>query len=146
MLCVGRFPHDGKRTTLADANIAEGTQLIRIDRHHIALLGFVAPNLERAHAFFVARHIAELEIAPTATVFYKFREGITQTTRTHIVNKGNGVIRATLPAAIDDFLAATLNLWVLALHRGEVQVFGTRSTGHGRRRTAAQPNEHRRTT
>ena len=120
MLRVGRFPHDGKRTTLADANIAERTQLIRIDRHHIALLRFVAPNLKRAHAFFVARHIAELEIAPTAAVFYKLWKGITKTTRAHIVNKGNGVIRATLPAAIDDFLAATLNLRVLALHRGEV--------------------------
>ena len=59
-------------------------------------------------------------------------------------NEGDGIGLAQLPATIDNFLAAALNLGVLPLHRGKIQVLGALATSHGRRRTTAQSYQHSR--
>jgi hypothetical protein len=51
---------------------------------------------------------------------------------------------ARLPAAVDHFLRATLDLRVAALHRCEVEVGGVGAGGHRRGRAAAQTDQHAR--
>ena len=46
------------------------------------------------------------------------------------------------PAAVDDLLAAALDLGVGALNTGEVEVFGAGAGGHGRCRAAAETDQH----
>src|SRR5690606_31843966 len=69
-------------------------------------------------------------------------EGVGQPARAHVVDKGDGVLLAQLPAAVDDLLAAAFHFRVLALHRGKVQISGTASGGPGRGGTATRADEH----
>ena len=142
MLCIRCFANHRKRASLARTNITKGGKLIRVDRHHITLLRFVTPNLERTHTLLVARDVAQLKITAAASVFHQLWEGITQPSGANIMDKCDWVIRTTLPAAVDNFLTASLNLGVLALHRGKIQIFGTGSTCHGGCGTTTQTNQH----
>ena len=130
MLCVCRLTYHREGAAFTRANIGKGGNLIRVDRHHISLLRFIAPNLERAHAFFVTRDITKLEITATAPIFYQFRKGITQPTSTDVMDKRDRIICTSLPTTIDNFLTPSLNLRILALHGSKIQVFSARATRH----------------
>ena len=132
MLLFRCFPDDRKGTPLSPANGFEYWQILWIYRHHITLLGLIAPNFQGAHTLFITGHRANLEVAATAAIFYELRKGITQATRTNVVDEGNGVFITSLPASINDFLASTLNFRVLPLHRGKVKILRARTTCHGR--------------
>ena len=62
------------------------------------------------------------------------------------MNGKHRIVVSERPAAVDHFLAASLHLGVLALHRGEVEVFVTRPRGHRRSRATAKADQHRRPT
>ena len=133
-------------TALTRTDRFKSRQMIGFHRQHIALLGFVAPDLERRHARFIVRHIAELEAPSAATVLDQFGQRVAQPPRTHIVDKGNGIISTQAPTAINHLLTAPLYFRVLSLHRGKVEVLGAVAARHGGRRAAAQTNQHRGTT
>ena len=58
------------------------------------------------------------------------------------MDKGERVLCAQFPAAIDHFLAATLHLWIRPLHRGEIQVFIAFGAIDRRRGATTQANLH----
>ena len=132
------------------AQCLEGVQLVCGNRQCITLLGLIAPDFHGGHARLVDMHFAQFEFRTTATVVYQLRQRIGNTAGAHIVNPDNRVIVLTFlahrPAAIDHFLTAPLHFRVTPLHRGKIQVFRTLAGRHGRRRTAAQANQHGRTT
>ena len=130
MLLVGCLAYHGKWTALPKTNRFKGSQIPGIHRHHIPFLRLVTPDLQRTHTLFIAWHRPKREISSATTVFYEFRERITQTTRAHIMDKGNGVVISSLPTSINDLLTTALNFRVLSLHRGKIEVLGTGTTGH----------------
>ncbi len=142
---LGGLADHGEGTTLAFADGLEGLEVLGVHGEHVALLGLVAPDLQRAHARLVVRHVAQLEAAAATGIVDQFGEGVGQAARTHVVDEGDGVVFTQLPAAVDDLLAAALHFRVLALHRGEIQVGGAGAGGHGRGRATAQADQHGRT-
>ena len=80
-------------------------------------------DLQRAHARFIIWYITQLEFAAALAIIHQLRQGIRDTAGTHIVDKGNRVGFAHLPAAIDHFLTTALHFRVLTLHRGKIQIF-----------------------
>ena len=61
----------GAALTLTDG--FESRQLIGLHCQHIALLGFITPDLKRRHARFIAWHIAKLEAPSAAPVLHQLR-------------------------------------------------------------------------
>ena len=55
-------------------------------------------------------------MAASAAIFNQLRQGIGEAAGADIVNKGNRVVVALLPALIDHFLTAPFDFWVHALH------------------------------
>ena len=119
------------RRALAAAQLFKQRQLFRRDRQNVTLLGFVTPNLQRAHARLIAEDIAQLEFSAAAAIAHQLRHGVRETARANVVDKQNRVRIAQLPAAVDHFLTAALHFRVVALYRGEIQI-GIRLAGsHG---------------
>ena len=56
----------GERAALAVAQRAERGELLGRDHEHVALLRFVAPELERRHARLVAQDLAQVDAAAGA--------------------------------------------------------------------------------
>ncbi len=59
-----------------------------------------------------------------------------------VVNRQDRIVVARLPAPVDDFLRASLDLGVAALHRVEIEVGGVLAGRHRRCRAAAQTDPH----
>ena len=144
VLLFGCFTDDGIRRALAAAQLVKQRQLVGRNRQHVALLGFVTPDFQRAHARLIAQDIAQVETTTAAAVAHQLRHGVGQTARSHVVDKENRVSIAQLPAAVDYFLTATLHLRVVTLHGGEIEIRIRLAGGHRRGRTAAQTDVHRR--
>src|SRR5690606_26377099 len=121
-------------------------QALGRDREHVALLRLVAPDLARAHARLLDVHLAQLEARAQTGRIGQLRHGVGQAARADVVDGQDGVALALLPARVDDFLAAALDLGVAALYRGEVQIGGVRAGGHARGRAPAQADQHPRAT
>ena len=96
--------------------------MISSNRQHVAFLGFVTPDFQRAHARFVAQDIAQFEFTAAPAVAHQFRHGVRKTARTDVVDKQNWVSITKLPATVDYFLATTLHLRVVALYGSKVEV------------------------
>ena len=60
-LTRGGVADDGMRTTFAPTEGLEHRELLRIDGEHVALLRFVAPDLQRRHPRGFRRHRAQIE-------------------------------------------------------------------------------------
>ena len=112
------------------------------DREHITLLRFVAPDLARRHPGLLARHIAEIDHGPDATTMRQLGQRVRQSAGADVVDRQDRIRIAHLPAAVDDFLRATLHLRVAALHRIEIEIGCVVAGGHARCRAAAQANQH----
>ena len=138
------FTDHGVQATLTLAQGFEGGQILRRHRQHVTFLGFVAPDFQRAHAGFGARHGAQVEQATATAILDQLRQCVGQTARADVVDEADRVLVIQRPAAIDDFLHATLHLGVVTLHGGEIEVFAGAAGGHGRGSTAAQTDQHRR--
>ncbi|MNN96633.1 hypothetical protein D3C81_2156600 [compost metagenome] len=70
----GAYDRIGRALTLAQG--LEQGQLVLGDRQHVALLGFVAPDLQRAHARLVAGDGAQVEAAAPIAVVHQLRHGV----------------------------------------------------------------------
>jgi hypothetical protein len=103
-------------TTLARANRGERIEPAGLDAQHVPLLRLVAPQLHRAHAGLVVRHLAQLERSAAAAVVDDFGHGVRKPARADVVNSADGVVRAERPARIDDLLSAALHLGIAALY------------------------------
>ena len=114
--------HHGKRAAFAFADGAEFIQIFGQDGQNVPLLRFVAPDLQRRHAVFFQRHIAQFKNGTAPRVVYQFWEGVGQAARAHVVNGDNRVALAELPAAVDDFLRAPFDFGIATLHGVEVQI------------------------
>src|SRR5690606_17206326 len=79
-------------------------------------------------------------------VVHQFREGVRNTASAYVVNKGNRVFIAQLPAAVDHFLTTAFHFRVFALHGGEIQIGIRLTRRHRRRRATTQTNLHGRAT
>ena len=141
----GRTDH-GERTALALTQSREAFQILWRDGQHITLLRFVAPEFGGAHTRVFALDRAQFEAGTNTPRMRQFGHRVRQATGTDIVHRENRVVRAHLPATIDDFLGATFDLGVAALHRGEIQIGLVAARGHRRGGAAPQANEHARAT
>ena len=116
MLFFRGLPDHRKRTPLAVTDSREGFEMFRLYSQYVAFLRFVTPNFERAHSRFIAWHIAQRETTTAATIFDQFRQGITQATRTHVVNERNRIVLTQRPTSINDLLSPSLYFRVLSLN------------------------------
>ncbi|OIQ70388.1 hypothetical protein GALL_480000 [mine drainage metagenome] len=127
---------------LARADRGERIERLGRDRQHVALLAFVAPDLARAHAAFLDRHVAQLEARPEPGAVDQLRKRVGQAAGADVVDGQDRVGRAQRAAGVDHFLRAALHFRVAALHRVEIEVLGVGAGGQARRRAAAQPDAH----
>src|SRR5690606_28103367 len=146
MRFFGGITHYGIRSAFAGTDGVEFRQIFLSHRQYVTLLGFVRPDGQRAHARLVVRYVTQFEFAATAAVVHQFREGVGNTARADVVNKGNRVVIAQLPAAVDHFLTTAFHFRVFALYGGEIQIGIGLARRHRRRRAAAQTDLHGRAT
>ena len=143
---LGRaVPDDGVRAALTRANLNELIELIVVDGQHIALLGFVAPDLLRRHSGIGTGDVAKLEAPSESRLIQQFRDCIGQPSGAHIVDGQDWVIGATGCAMFDDFLAAALHFRIAALHGSIVQILGAFAAGHGGCCPTPETDQHGRT-
>jgi hypothetical protein len=71
----GGYTDHGKRTPFAGAELAKAVEPCGRHREHVAFLGFIAPDFERAQARFVAGHVAQLKPPAPPAVVDQFRQG-----------------------------------------------------------------------
>ena len=104
------------RTAFTCADCQQRRHLCRRDTEHIALLGFVTPDLERREAGIGTRNRAQFEPTAALTVMQQLRHCIGQTTGAHIVNRKDRIFRTECTACINHFLRAAFHFGVVALH------------------------------
>ena len=138
----GGYADRGERAALACAQRGELGQALLRHTEHIALLRLVAPQLHRRQRRIIGRHLAQVDDAADPRVMQQFGDGVGQATGTDVMEELDRVVGAHRHAAIDDFLAATLHFRVVALHAGEIQVFGAFAGSHRTGRTAAEADQH----
>src|SRR5690606_14528492 len=141
-----RLPYHRERAALARTQRPEQRQVLGADGQHVALLRLVAPDLQRRHLRLSIENVTQRETPAAATVLDQLGQRIGQATGTDVVNEQDRVLLSELPALVDDLLAASFHLGVVALHRGEVEIAVARARGHGRRGTATKPDQHGGTT
>ena len=141
-----RMPDHRERTALALAERRELGDAARRQAEHIALLGFVAPQLHRRQRRVVAGHPREVDHAAEARVVQQLRDRVGQAAGADIVGAVDRVVGAERDAAVDHFLAAALHLRVVALHAREIERLGAVARRQRTGRAAAEADQHRRTT
>ena len=146
MTVTGGNAKHRKRATLALAQTAEFLQAFRSNGQHVTLLCLVAPDFARAHARFFTGQRAQVEGRAATGIVCEFRHGIGNAAGADIVDGEYRIAVTLLPTAVDDFLRATLNLRIAALHRRKIEVGGVRARSHRRRCAAAKADQHTRTT
>ena len=114
------------------------------NREHVALLRFVGPDLHGRHARLLDVHLAKLDVRADAAGMGELGERIGQAARADVVDGEDRVRLSHLPARVDDFLAAALELGVGALHRIEVERLGVGAARHRGGRAAAHADEEAR--
>ncbi len=133
---------NGVRAALALTKGVKRRKLLGRNRDHIALLTFVAPDFQGAHALFFNGHLRQGEVRAVARKVRELRHGVRQPARPHVVNGEDGVVGAARPAAVDHFLRPALHLGVAALHGVKVKAFGVRARRHRARRAAPETDAH----
>src|SRR5690606_1790125 len=108
--------------SFARAHRSELVETFGCDHEHVALLRFVAPDLERRHAWLVGWNVSQLDATAPIAVSDRLRNGIRQTTSAHIVNEQDRVFFATPPALVDHLLCAALYFRIAALHGREIEL------------------------
>src|SRR5690606_3834465 len=142
----GGVTHYRIRGTFAGTDGVEFRQIFLGHGQNVTFLGFVRPDGQRAHARLVVRYVTQFKLTATAAVVHQFREGVRNTASAYVVNKGNRVFIAQLPAAVDHFLTTAFHFRVFALHGGEIQIGIRLTRRHRRRRATTQTNLHGRAT
>ena len=134
----------GRALTLADG--IEAVDIRRHHRQHITLLGFVTPDLHRAHARLGIGDATQLQLSAHIVVVDQLGQRIGQAARPHVMDGHNRVVVTQGPAAINHFLHPTFDFRVIPLYRGEIQRFIRLAGRHGTGGTAPQTNQHGRAT
>ena len=132
------------RTAFAHAQRLEDGQVLGGHAQRVAFLRFVAPQLHRRQRCIVARYLRQIDHAADLRVVQQFGDRIRQTTGADVVRRTDRVGFAQRDTAVKHFLATPLHLGVVALHRGEIQRFGTLARSHRRRRATTESDQHRR--
>ena len=136
-LLLGRRHADHReRAALALGHRAEDRQRLGCDRHHVALLALVAPDLFWREAGFFEGHRAQVEARAHAGAVDEFGKRVRDSASAHVVDREDRVALTERPAVVDDLLRAALDLGVAALYRIEVE---RRRIGAGRHRTRSAP-------
>ncbi len=130
MFLFGGLTYQRIGTALALTDSFKTLHINRVYRQHVALLSFVAPDFNRRHARLIIGYRTQIKTATSAAIFNQLGQGIGETASAHIMNKGNGIVVAQLPALVNNFLTAALNLRVLSLYRGKVQISRAAACGH----------------
>ena len=140
----GGHAHGGEQAAFAFAHGFEQWQAFRRDGQNIAFLRLIAPDFLRRHARFFQRYLAQVENRAALGVVGDFRERVRQAARTHVVDGDDRIVRAHLPAGVDDFLGAAFHFRIAALDGIEVQVGRVAAGGHRRGGAAAHADAHAR--
>ena len=139
---IGRRADYGVGAAFAAAQGIKACKRLRCDCEHVALLRFVAPDFAWAHARLFAGRRAQINFRPASRSMRDLGQRIGDAPRADVVNREHRVGIAQLPAAVDDFLRAALDLGIAALHRIEVQVFRIGSGIHAGGGAAAHADQH----
>ncbi len=139
---IGCLPDHRERAALALADRAKAIEIMRSDRQHVALLGLVAPDLQRRHSRLLVRDPAQVEAPAALRRMHQLRQRVGKSPGPHVVDRKDRIGVAQRPAAINDFLCTALDLRVAALHRVEVEVFQVGAGIHAGSSTATQPDQH----
>ena len=142
MPVVAGLSQHGDGTALPRAQRLEHCQALWRDGEHVALLGFVAPELEGRHPGLVIGNRAQLQVRSPRAPVHQLRDRVGEAAGPAIVYRENRGLLAQGTALIDHLLTAALHLRVLALDRSEVQVLGTRARRHRGGRSAAESDQH----
>ncbi len=142
----GSMADHGERTALAFTDFSETRHVLLRDCHDIAFLRFVTPEFARRHAKLFIVHVAQLEAGTHPGIVHQLGERIGNTAGADVMNTQNRIMVTELPAAVDHFLRATFELRIAALYRIEIKIFGIGAGIHTGSRTAAEANQHGRTT
>ena len=126
-----RRANDRKRAALTFAHLRKQIQMLRQNRQHIALLRLIAPDFAWRQAGFLQLNFRQIKNRAFFRAVNDFREGVGNTARADIVDRQNRVVRAELPAAVDDLLRTALDFRVTALHRIKIELRAVRTRVHG---------------
>ena len=137
-----RRAEHGKGAPLTLAERAKPLEVLGVDAEDVTLLRLVAPDLPRRHAAVLGRDRAQVEMRAPAGTVRQLRHRVRQPARADVMDRQHRVVRPQLPAAVDDFLRASLDLGVAALDGIEVEVFGIGARAHARRGAAAHADQH----
>ena len=124
------------------ANVGKAFHAIGVDEQDITLLSLITPDLKRAHALVDALNLAQLESTTEASILHKLRQGVRETTSTHVVDHGDRVLDAKSNAGVDDHLGASLHFRIATLDTVEIKIGVTLARVIARSGTTAQTNEH----
>ena len=137
---AGDRADDRVEAALARGQRGEASEVVAADDQHVALLRLVAPQLHRTHAGVVV--VDSPQVEARADVFDQLGAGVGEAAGADVVDAEDGIFCAQRDAAVDQLLAAALHLGVVALDRGEVEVFSVGAGVHACGGTAAQTDEH----
>ena len=137
---VGGFANDGDGATLTGAECLEVGDAVWHDGHDVALLGFVAPDLHRAHGGVFVVNVAQVEASTGG--FDQFGQAVGKAAGADVVDREHGVVRAEGDAAVDYLLAAAFHLRVAALDGVKVEGFGLRACANRGGCAAAETDLH----
>ena len=135
---------DRERTALAFGDRGKRGQRRRLDRQHVALLRFVAPQLERRQAALGARDAAQVEPRAAPAVSHRLGYRVGQPAGTDVVDQHDRIALAERAAAVDDLLGAPLDLGVTALDGSEIELRARAAAPERGGGAAAQADQHRR--
>ena len=92
VLFCGGLTDNGNRAALTLADVLELRQVLWVHGDNIAFLRLVTPNLQWRHLTLGIRDIAQIKYTAAAAILDQFRKRVGQTTGTHIMDKGYGVL------------------------------------------------------
>ena len=116
------FTHNSIRGTFTAAELIKQFKAVWRNRQHITFLCLVTPDFQRAHTGFSIGNSTQIKQTAAFTILDQFRQGVGQTTGTHVMDKADGVFVTHTPAAIYHFLRPAFNFGVFTLYRGKVQI------------------------
>src|SRR5690606_29669248 len=131
-----------ERAALTRTQRLELRQVLGTDRQHVALLRLVAPDFQRRHLRLGIENVTQRETPAATPILDQLGQRVGQAASTDVVNEQDRVVLTELPALVDDLLAASFHLRIVALHRGEIEIAVARTGGHRRRRAATQSDQH----
>ncbi|KAH3660887.1 hypothetical protein OGATHE_005219 [Ogataea polymorpha] len=100
-----------------------GLQILLTNSQDKSLLRFVTPDLKRRHSWFQRENFSELKLGTKVIVVNQLRQGIRQSSCSHVVDTLNRRVGAVCITCIDNLLCSSLHLWIASLDGRKVQIF-----------------------